>query len=340
MIGTIAIAAVHAAAGCTRSRPDPTGPDPTSPAGQVTTRPDPALRRAIDLVTEQYELIEATIAGVPRIRGRLTALAGTSGAHQRFLADLSEPGEAAGTRTGADPAASSAHSGTRETLSRADAVQAVQRSIDDYRPALAELVLVARDGSLARALASMLAGTAQAVRIAALSWPPKPQYPPGAPEGDIGASERSALRRTLEGEHAALWWHGLIGSRTSISRQRELYESIARAYATHRARRDQLVVLFDRLGEPPPAAQPAYPLTSKLATGLSSRGELTAAAAEVAHGCARTYAWLIAQAPPGVEALPGSRWWALSALEEISLRELALQGTPENFPGASELANP
>ena len=69
-----------------------------------------------------------------------------------------------------------------------------------------------------------------------------------------------ALQTTLAGEHAAVYVYGVLGARTSRSAEPQLFADVADAYATHRARRDQLMTMVRDAGGTPVAAEPAYEL--------------------------------------------------------------------------------
>jgi hypothetical protein len=53
----------------------------------------------------------------------------------------------------------------------------------------------------------------------------------------------------------------------------------------------------------------------------------------VERSCATTYAYLVAS------TVADQRRWAIGALNEAAVRELAFRGTPEMFPGAGEYAD-
>ena len=141
-------------------------------------------------------------------------------------------------------------------------------------------------------------------------------------------TELDALQTTLEGEHAAVYVLGLLGSRTSQSREAELYAAVRAAYEAHRAQRDELIGTIAGLGATPAVAAPAYPPPA----GLVTTDERYAAALELERGCARTYAALVA-ATTGAH-----RARAITFLNDAAARELSFRGIPETFPGADEYA--
>ena len=67
--------------------------------------------------------------------------------------------------------------------------------------------------------------------------------------------------------------------------------------------------------------------------GWDAFAVLGALARETERACATTYAWLVAN------AVDETRRWAIRALNETAVRELAFRGTPEMFPGAGEHAD-
>ena len=138
-----------------------------------------------------------------------------------------------------------------------------------------------------------------------------------------------ALQTTLAAEHAAVWVYGLLGGRTSASATPELYRSVSAAYAAHRGRRDQLVRILSERGETPVASDPAYEVSGP----VTGPDRVRAVALETEQACAATYSWLVAN------TVAEERRWAIGALNEAAVRELAFRGTPEMFPGAGEHAD-
>jgi hypothetical protein len=139
-------------------------------------------------------------------------------------------------------------------------------------------------------------------------------------------SALSALQTALAAEHAAVYVLGALGGRTSRSASPDLYAAVSAAYAAHRARRDQLVRTISGAGGEPVASEAAY----RLPTRMDTPEQISRAAREVEHRCARTYAYLVA------ETTGRQRRWAITALNEAAVRVLVLRGTPEMFPGLDE----
>ncbi|MDF1602760.1 DUF4439 domain-containing protein [Nocardioides sp. YIM 152315] len=142
-------------------------------------------------------------------------------------------------------------------------------------------------------------------------------------------SEIDALQTTLAAEHAAVFVLGTLGGRTSRSAMPELYAAISGAYSAHRSRRDQLTGQLAAAGVDPAAAEAAYDVPS----GLERADRIARVALETERACAATYAWLVAN------SVDETRRWAIGALNETAVRELAFRGTPEMFPGAGEHAD-
>lgn len=142
-------------------------------------------------------------------------------------------------------------------------------------------------------------------------------------------SPESALQRALAAEHAALHVYGTLGARTSASASPQLFADVSAGYAAHRGRRDQLASRLRERGADPVAARPAYVLPAPLDTP----GQVAAAALEVERACTATYAWLVGQTSAA------DRRWAITALTQTAVRELAYRGSPEIFPGAGEHAD-
>ena len=142
-------------------------------------------------------------------------------------------------------------------------------------------------------------------------------------------TEIDALQTTLAAEHAAVFLYGVLGGRTLRSETPALFDAISAAYAAHRARRDHLVREITDLGAEPVAAEAAYDVPQPLQTPK----QVERAGLELERSCAATYAYLVAS------TVDGRRRWAIEALTETAVRELAFRGTPETFPGADEYAD-
>jgi Domain of unknown function (DUF4439) len=141
-------------------------------------------------------------------------------------------------------------------------------------------------------------------------------------------STLESLQTTLAAEHAAIFVYGDAGAHTSQSAEPDLFTTISALYRTHRARRDQLRLLIADRGVTPVAAAAAYEIPQNLATPSAVRR----LALQTEQSCAEVYAALVAN------TAGADRDWAISALTEAARARVMLNGSPEMFPGAPELA--
>ena len=137
----------------------------------------------------------------------------------------------------------------------------------------------------------------------------------------------SSLQRTLAGEYAAVYCYGVIGGRVSAPKHPVLAGRTAQAYATHRARRDQLIGMVRDAGATPVASAVSYELPGQ--TGTTE--ELAATATELELRCARLYADMV----ENTSLL--HRQWAIDALADAAVRQLGFSGAPSAFPGVPGL---
>ncbi len=134
-----------------------------------------------------------------------------------------------------------------------------------------------------------------------------------------------ALQAALAAEHAAVYVVGVLGARSSPSRQPALYAALTDSYREHRRSRDQLSVLITKHGAVPVAAEVAYAVPA----GLRTAAELSDAALQVERRIVKTFGQLI-------ESTTGAdRRWALVALNAAAVRQVEFRGTPEMFPGSA-----
>jgi len=138
-----------------------------------------------------------------------------------------------------------------------------------------------------------------------------------------------ALQSTLAAEHAAVWIFGVLGAQTSQSGQPGLYADLSRSYTMHRSRRDHLTRAIRDLDVEPVASAVAYELPDR----PSTVARVTATALELETRCAAVYADLVAS------TYGADRQWAIAALTDAAIRELGYRGSPESFPGMTELAD-
>lgn len=132
-----------------------------------------------------------------------------------------------------------------------------------------------------------------------------------------------ALQAALAGEHAAVYVYGVLGARTSSSRSPRLFAAVDAAYTRHRRQRDGLRERIARRGEEPVASEVSY----ELPVPVEDDAGTAKAALLVERRLVAVYGQL-------VESTSGAdRRWALVALDDAAVRQLAFRGTPEMFPG-------
>jgi hypothetical protein len=132
-----------------------------------------------------------------------------------------------------------------------------------------------------------------------------------------------ALQQALAGEHAAVFLYGVLGARTSGSRQPRLFASLQSAFAQHRDERDALTELVSAKGVDPVAALVDYGVPGTLDTPAG----VARTARTIEQRVTRTYGELVANTS-GTD-----RRWAITALERSAVRGTSF-GTPaSNFPG-------
>ena len=132
-----------------------------------------------------------------------------------------------------------------------------------------------------------------------------------------------ALQSTLAAEHAALFVVGYLGAQTSESAQAELFEALTSSYAAHRSLRDELAARVRTSGNDPAAAAAAYDIVDV----AGDSGLIRQQALEVERACSAAYGFLVASSPSA------ERRFAVDALIETALREVALGGQPRLLPG-------
>jgi hypothetical protein len=142
--------------------------------------------------------------------------------------------------------------------------------------------------------------------------------PSAAPLTPVGS-----LQRALAGDHAALYLLGVLGGRVSDSAQPRLAAAVMAAYVAHRHRRDRLTALVRDAGGQPVAAEVSYRLPNPCRTPA----QLRAAGRLVERRCAAVYV-------DAAGATSGdTRAWAVDALTDCAVRELAFGATPAPWPG-------
>jgi Domain of unknown function (DUF4439) len=322
---TLAVAPVL---GCTLSpdpdEPRPGDPDASNPAGDLDATAARAVTAALDAVIAHRAWLEAVTVAYPGVGARALRVVAMHQAHQAYLTGLLGTSEAAVPSPAPVPAR------------RGEVGKAVVASLDRHEATLTELAVATREPRLARVLASLGAATAQVGTATGWVLTGRESSLPTEPELTTEL-EQAALQQVLQREHASLWWYGVLGARTSASRERELFEAVAEGYRAHRQQRDQLDACLRSLEVEPVAADPAYPLTWPTRTAR----QRALAVSTIEHDAAAAYSWLVAQIGVVDEAAPKAsvRRWAVTALRNAAIRELVGQGTPENFPGADEIAD-
>ncbi len=278
---------------------------------------DPALLRAataVATVSAYAETAQQTHQdGAPAVRRTLGAHVEMLTAHRALLDGLLDA-----PATPETPVIANSPMAALDELLRRE-----QLLIDTVRTA----AVAASDGALARAYASLAAALLQRQPRARDLLDPARIPPPTATAWT--PSDTAAVTDALVRIHRLLWLAGVVGARSSASQRPRDYAMITAWYADLRAERDQLVGLLAESGAAPVAARASYPLTTRDRTvdgSLASARSLNTEAMQL-------HAWLVAA------TTPAARGVAVAALEYDAVRALALRGTPENFPGAGELAD-
>ncbi len=132
-----------------------------------------------------------------------------------------------------------------------------------------------------------------------------------------------ALQKALAAEHAAVFLYGVLGARTSGSRQPTLFAALDAAFGQHRAQRDTLTELISAQGADPVASLVDYRVPGSVATPAGVAGT----ARTIEQRVTRTYGELVANTSGA------DRKWAVAALEGSALREVSFGAHPGNFPG-------
>jgi len=277
--------------------------------------PEPSLATALGLVGGQNAFFNQISSRFPKHKAKADRLLRMNQAHQALLETVLSSEVSAPTKASELPVRS------REVDS------AIRSSLKAHHAKLHALALESDGGWTARALASISASVAQYAEHVGVAFPLKPTQAPNL-DTSVTPTELDALQRALAYEHAALWWYGVLGGQTSASSDPGLFQAISAGYLAHRTQRDQLVAALTDGGESPVAANAAYPIRWRLNTPK----QVASASRDIEQDCASTSAWLVSEGS-------STRSWSTRALINAAIRELAVQGIPENFPGASELAD-
>lgn len=137
-------------------------------------------------------------------------------------------------------------------------------------------------------------------------------------------SRADDLNLVLAGEHAAVWLLATVAGRTSTSESPTLAADLRSAHDLHRARRDQLVRMLRDLDAEPVAPEVAYDLPNRATTPAQCRKT----ALQVERRCTVLYSDLVSRTEET------TRSWAINALVDSAVRQLAFGGTPAPLPGA------
>ena len=132
-----------------------------------------------------------------------------------------------------------------------------------------------------------------------------------------------ALQKALEAEHAAVFLFGVLGSRTSGSRQPTLSAQLTNAFEDHRDQRDALTVMISATGHDPVASLVDYRVPGPISTPT----EVTGVARTLEERLTRTYGELVANTSGR------DRAWAVAALDRSALRGLSFGARAADFPG-------
>lgn len=132
-----------------------------------------------------------------------------------------------------------------------------------------------------------------------------------------------ARQDLLAAEHAAVWLFATFGGRVSQSAAPALSAAITQAFQMHRARRDQLLAELHADGVEPVAAEVGYQLPNEARTTV----QLEAAALAVESRCTAVYSAAVGRSSGATRA------WAMRALVDSAVRQLAFGGVPTPLPG-------
>ncbi|MFZ2501118.1 MAG: DUF4439 domain-containing protein, partial [Nocardioides sp.] len=284
---------------------------PSAPAPATVPPGHPTTRAAYDAVVRARLRVEQVRAQAPRLNGVCTPAIELHRVHETLLAALL-PEVVAGAASTAPLAGAPGQE-----------LRAAERELIAE---LRRLLIEAPDPAIARAMASMAAAVGQLFPREAAPAGQGPA-PIDLPPIDQGAAE--PFQTLLAHEHAAIWVYGVYGARTSAAAEPELFGAISAGYAAHRGLCDQLTGALAEADLQPVPAAPSYPLPGPLARPEAVRKAAAATEADLAQG----YAWLVSQ------SVGATRGWAADQLQRAAVRALTFQATPENFPGASELAD-
>lgn len=289
--------------------PEPSAGAPPDPAyGQALAALLPVMARAEEL-HGRYPEAAAFAEEAERLTAYRTLLTAASAATQP-------------TRTPSSSSTSNAAGAAADEAEGRRTLVADERGLSER---LRSLAAGAGSGEAAWVLGSMAAGLAQAAGS-------QPRPVAAIEEQPVKLSEAAAsAAETLLGRlHEAVWGVGLLGARTSISANPDLFAAVTGLYDAVRAERDALLTALAAAGQDPVAASPSYPRWRSVKPTVAG---ISAAAATLERDLTSAHAWVV------YNALGSVRVWSLDGMTRNAVRGLTFQGVPEKFPGASELAD-
>ncbi|MEZ5160804.1 MAG: ferritin-like domain-containing protein [Marmoricola sp.] len=131
-----------------------------------------------------------------------------------------------------------------------------------------------------------------------------------------------AMQEALADEHAAVYLFGLLGARVS-SASSPRYLTCSASFADHRRNRDDLSQMIAAAGDTPVASAVAYDPPGPVDTPSGIRRT----AVKLEKRMTLRYGALIAN------TTMEQRVWAITALREGAMREIAYGVAPQDLPG-------
>ncbi|MCB8993263.1 MAG: ferritin-like domain-containing protein [Nocardioidaceae bacterium] len=132
-----------------------------------------------------------------------------------------------------------------------------------------------------------------------------------------------AMQEALADEHAAVYLFGLLGARVSEREQPALFDLLSASFADHRRNRDDLSQMIAAAGDTPVASAVAYDPPGPVDTPSGIRRT----AVKLEKRMTLRYGALIAN------TTMEQRVWAITALREGAMREIAYGVAPQDLPG-------
>ena len=132
-----------------------------------------------------------------------------------------------------------------------------------------------------------------------------------------------AMQQALADEHAAVYLFGLLGARVSERAQSTLFGLLSTSFADHRRNRDDLSQMIAAAGASPVASAVAYDPPGP----VNTPAEIRRIAIKLEKKMTLRYGALIAN------TTKEQRTWAITALREGAMREIAYGVPPQEWPG-------